>query len=128
MVHADEVDIHLNPKIGPDRMLPGTQRLVLTPGNNEKRYLVGAYDPANNRVVYVEGDRQRLHFLPPYCPNENRLERLWLDLHANVTRNHRNRTIEALLEQVHGYPAERFDIQRRLLLVACCRITEGHSG
>ena len=37
VVFADEVDIHLNPKIGPGRMLPGTQRLVLTPGNNEKR-------------------------------------------------------------------------------------------
>ena len=166
MVYADEVDIHLNPKLGPDWMLPGTQRLVLTPGNNQKRYLAGAFDPANNRLVYVEGDRKaswlfinllralletydrgetihvildnyivhksrvtrtwlaefgdrlRLHLLPPYCPSETRIERLWLDLHANVTRNHRNRTIDALLEQVHGYLAERFDIQRRLLLVA----------
>ena len=30
-----------------------------------------------------------LHFLPPYCPDDNRIERVWLDLHANVTRNHR---------------------------------------
>ncbi len=29
-----------------------------------------------------------LHFLPPYCPEENRIERRWLDLHGNVTRNH----------------------------------------
>ena len=64
------------------------------------------------------GDRLRLHFLPPYCPDENRIERLWLDLHAHVTRNHRNRTSEALLERVHGYFAERFDIQRRFVLVA----------
>ncbi|MFP2924295.1 hypothetical protein ACLESO_03555 [Pyxidicoccus sp. 3LG] len=34
-----------------------------------------------------------LHFLPPYCPEGNRIERLWLDLHANVTRNHRCRTL-----------------------------------
>lgn len=166
VVYADEVDIHLNPKIGPDWMLPGTQRLVLTPGNNEKRYLAGAYEPLNDRIVYVEGDRKaswiflnllralletyeyaksihvildnfiihkslvtkawlaefgtrlQLHFLPPYCPNENRIERLWLDLHANVTRNHRQRTIEALLDRVHGYLAHRFDTQRRILLVA----------
>ena len=39
-------------------MLPGTQRLVLTPGNNEKRYLAGAYEPLNDRLVYVEGDRK----------------------------------------------------------------------
>jgi transposase len=131
-------------------MLPGTQRLVLTPGNNEKCYLAGAYDPWNHRLVYVAGDRKaswiflnllralleaydrtetihvildnyiihksrvtqawlaefgdrlKLHFLPPYCPSENRIERLWLDLHANVTRNHRQRTIDALLDRVHG--------------------------
>lgn len=166
VVYADEVDIHLNPKIGPDWMLPGTQRLVLTPGNNEKRYLAGAYEPLRDRLVYVEGDRKaswiflnllralietydraemvhvildnyiihksrvtqawlaefgdrlRLHFLPPYCPNENRIERIWLDLHANVTRNHRHRTIDGLLDRVHGYLAERFDTRRRLLLVA----------
>ena len=166
VVYADEVDVHLNPKIGPDWMLPGTQRLVMTPGNNEKRYLAGAYEPLRARLVYVQGDRKaswiflnllrallesyedaetihvildnyiihksrvtqawlaqfgdrlRLHFLPPYCPNENRIERIWLDLHANVTRNHHQRTIEALLERVHSYLAERFDTRRRILLVA----------
>jgi hypothetical protein len=34
------------------------------------------------------GGRIRLHFLPPDCPKENRIERVWEDLHANVTRNH----------------------------------------
>jgi transposase len=166
VVYSDEVDVHLNLKIGPDWMLPGTQRLVLTPSNNEKRYLAGAYEPLHDRLVYVEGhrkaswiflnllralietykdaetiqvildnyiflksrvtqawlaefgDRLRLHFLPPYCPNENRIERIWLDLHANVTRNHRQRTIDGLLDRVHGYLAERFDTRRRLRLVA----------
>lgn len=166
VVYADEVDIHLNPKIGPDWMLPGTQRLVLTPGKNEKRYLAGAYEPRRKRLVYVEGDRKaswiflnllralleayddakrihvildnyvihkslvtkawlaqfgdriQLHFLPPYCPNENRIERLWLDLHANVTRNHQQRTIAALLERVHEYLANRFATERMLLLAA----------
>ena len=62
------------------------------------------------------GDRLRLHFLPPYCPNENRIERIWLDLHANVTRNHRQRTIEAPLDRVHRYLAKRFETQRRCYL------------
>ena len=166
VLYIDEVDIHLNPRIGPDWMLPGRQRLVMTPGQNEKRYLAGAYEPRQQRLVYVEGDRKaswlflnllralletyedarmihvildnyiihksnvtlawmaehgrriRLHFLPPYCPNENRIERLWLDLHANVTRNHKQKTIAALLDRAHGYLAERFDVERRLLLVA----------
>lgn len=160
--YVDEVDIHLNPKIGPDWMLPGTQRVVVTPGNNEKRYLAGAYDPIHQRLIYVEGDRKaswlflnllralldacrelrvihlildnyiihksrltlawrrehgvrlRLHFLPPYCPNENRIERLWLDLHANVTRNHPCRTIAELMRAVHRYLAERFDLSEVL--------------
>lgn len=163
VVFADEVDIHLNPKIGPDWMLPGTQRIVVTPGKNQKRYLAGAYEPLHDRLVYVEadrkaswiflnllhalletydraktihvildnyiihkskvtmawlaqfGDRLRLHFLPPYCPNENRIERVWLDLHANVTRNHQQKNLGALLERVHRYLAERFDTRRRLL-------------
>ena len=50
--------IHLDPKIGPDWMLPGTQRLVITPDNNERRYLAGAYEPLRGRLVYVEGERK----------------------------------------------------------------------
>lgn len=44
-----------------------------------------------------------LHFLPPYDPNDNRIEHLWLDLHANVTRNHRYPTIDELLQNVYEY-------------------------
>src|SRR5262249_39458195 len=49
------------------------------------------------------GGRIRLHFLPPYSPKENRIERVWEDLHANVTRNHTCRTIEALMAEVREY-------------------------
>ena len=166
VLYVDEVDVHLNPKIGPDWMLPGTQREVMTPGKNEKRHLAGAYDPTHPRLVYVTGDHKaswlflnllralldayrwarrihlildnyvihksrltlawlahhgaklRLHFLPPYCPNENRIERLWLDLHANVTRNHRCHTIDELLRAVHGYLAGRFDLAQVIAYAA----------
>ena len=37
-----------------------------------------------------------LHLLPPYSPEHNPIERLWKEVHANVTRNHRCRTIEVL--------------------------------
>lgn len=49
------------------------------------------------------GNRVVLHFLPPYCPDDNRIERVWLDLHANVTRNHRCKTIEELMGNVARY-------------------------
>lgn len=149
--YVDEVDIDLNPRIGPDWTLPGQQRWVLTPGQNVKRFLAGALSHRTGHLVWVEGDqkrswlflnllrallrhyrraralhlildnytihrsrivqaalsewggRLRLHFLPPYCPEENRIERLWLQLHANVTRNHRCRTIRRLLAKVRRF-------------------------
>src|SRR5262249_25418077 len=58
VVYADEVDIHLNPKVGPDWMRRGRQKEVLTPGCNEKCYLAGAWDPKARRLTYVEGERK----------------------------------------------------------------------
>ena len=47
--------------------------------------------------------RIRLLFLPPYCPDENRIERLWQDLHANVTRNPKHKTLRSLCAAVADY-------------------------
>lgn len=150
-VFEDEVDIHLNPKIGPDYMLPGTQKKVSTPGVNKKRYLAGALNAFSGQLTWVEGESKnselfmrlvfqlgwdyphakrihlivdnysihkshftklmllqcdgkvRLHFLPPYCPDENRIERVWLDLHANVTRNHQCATMDELMKEVRHW-------------------------
>jgi transposase len=44
-----------------------------------------------------------LHFLPPYCPDYNRIERIWKDLHDNVTRNHTCRSMRELLREVIAY-------------------------
>ena len=50
------------------------------------------------------GGKFRLHFLPPYCPDDNRIERkVWREMHANVTVNHRRETIEALCADVVWY-------------------------
>jgi transposase len=152
VLYSDEVDIHLNPKIGRDWMLRGEQRRIVTPGKNEKFYLAGALDVrtgalhttgtarksaalfcellklltksydarvrrihlivdnygihsahATRRVLKELGGRIVLHFLPPYCPDANRIERVWQDLHANVTRNHRCKTMKALLGNARAY-------------------------
>ena len=55
------------------------------------------------RFLAQFGDRVVLHFLPPYCPDDNRIERVWLDLHSNITRNHRCRTMEELMVQVVAF-------------------------
>lgn len=150
-VYVDEVDIHLNPKIGADWMLEGLQKNVLTPGKNDKRYLAGALNATTGRLTWVEwerktsdlfilllwqlvkdypqalcihivldnfkihdshrtrialaalGSRVKLHFLPPYCPDHNRIERVWKDLHDNVTRNHTCRTMPELMKEVYAY-------------------------
>jgi transposase len=149
--YVDEVDIHLNPKIGADWMLPGQQREIVTPGKNEKRYVAGALDAASGSLLWVSAKRKNsdifckllwrlvaecrsarrihvildnygihksrltrrivegfagrvvLHFLPPYCPDDNRIERVWLDLHANVTRNHRCADIHDLMLKVTSF-------------------------
>jgi transposase len=49
------------------------------------------------------GKKVRLHFLPPYCPDENKIERLWKDLHDNVTRNHTCATMDELMSNVSDY-------------------------
>lgn len=151
-VWADEADVDLNPRVGFDWMLPGTQRRVPTPGRNVKRYFAAAMDARTDRLVWVKGGRKdsrlfidllkrllkeypdeavvhvvldnycvhssrqtrlwlaefgqrlRLHFLPPYCPDDNRIERkVWREVHANVTVNHRCATIEELVAEVVYY-------------------------
>ena len=87
------------------------------------RHLAGMYPQA--RVLHVIVDnysihrsrqtrlalagmpRVKLHFLPPYSPTFNPIERVWLDLHAEVTRNHRCRTMEGLLAEVRHYLGHR---------------------
>ena len=153
IVYEDEVDIHLNPKIGPDWMLPGQQKKVVTPGVNKKRYIAGALNARTGEIVYVTAEKKDsdlfirllaklkkvypnakrihlildnysihsskkvqislrhfaknfvLHFLPPYSPQHNQIEKLWKQVHDNITRNHKCWAIEQLLEKVERFLA-----------------------
>ena len=125
----------------------------MTPGQNRKHYVAGAYHPPTDTLVTVDGPSKRsalfvelanelarrfadrgrvhlvvdnyiihkskitqrglemldgkvvLHFLPPYSPDYNPIERVWWDLHAHVTRNHRHLNWDALLSHVRTYVA-----------------------
>lgn len=151
VVYEDEVDIHLNPKIGLDWMNYGEQKEVVTPGQNEKRHIAGTIDARTGHITWVEADKKDsmlfivllhelrhqypeatkihlildncrihkseltksviaylggqivLHFLPPYCPQENKIERLWEDLHGEVTRNHTCMTMSQLMRRVRKF-------------------------
>jgi transposase len=154
-VYEDEVDVHLNPKIGLDWTGYGQQKEAWTPGQNEKRYLAGAKDVRTGQLHWVEGEKKdswlflemlhkltvayagakvihvildnfsihsskivivalshfasrvSLQFLPPYSPDENAIERVWQDLHANVTRNHTCASMAELMQEVRHYLNER---------------------
>jgi transposase len=55
VVYEDEIDIHLNPKLGLDWMNRGQQKLVMTPGKNEKAYVAGTLDAHTREVLWVGG-------------------------------------------------------------------------
>jgi putative transposase len=46
------------------------------------------------------GHRIVIHYLPKYAPDTNPIERLWWHLHEAITRNHRCRSLEELLQLV----------------------------
>jgi putative transposase len=164
VVFQDEVDVHLNPKIGSCWMVRGEQTEVVTPGNNEKRHFAGSLHwrtgrlllsaPARRRnaelfishlddlrrrlrgyrVIHVVCDNARfhdcravraflarhpgrivLHSLPKYAPETNPIERIWWHLHETITRNHRCRSIDELLEQIHEWAAAQSDFHRQTI-------------
>jgi putative transposase len=151
-VFEDEVDVHLNPKIGSCWMPCGEQAEVETPGNNDKRHLAGSLvwrtgtllvspaGPRRNadlflahlndlryrlrtyRVIHVIcdnasfhdcrklndylamwGHRIRVHYLPKYAPETNPIERIWWRMHERITRNHRCKDIDSLLQKIFGW-------------------------
>jgi putative transposase len=58
MVFADELDIHLLPKVGAAWMPKGRQEEVMTPGTNEKHYLAGALNLATGKILHCLGPRK----------------------------------------------------------------------
>ena len=59
---------------------------------HKSRYTVEALEAMDERI--------QLHFLPPYSPENNPIEGLWKQLHNNVTRNHRHKSMPELWKDV----------------------------
>jgi putative transposase len=58
VVFADELDIHLLPKVGCAWMPKGTQLEVMTPGQNQKHYLAGALELTTGTLHHCLGSRK----------------------------------------------------------------------
>jgi putative transposase len=58
MLFADELDIHLLPKVGCAWMPAGTQLEVMTPGQNQKHYLAGALELSTGTLHPCLGPRK----------------------------------------------------------------------
>ena len=104
VVFSDEVDIHLNPKIGRDWMLPGQQRRVLTPGKNAKHYLAGALDARTGEIHWVEHERKTTHL---FLLMLERLVEVYSDapkIHVILDNYviHKTRTVQAWLKSDIG--------------------------
>lgn len=53
------------------------------------------------------GERIALHYLPTYAPQTNPIERVWWHLHEEITRNHRCRTMDELLDLTFAWLDQR---------------------
>src|SRR5262249_28931260 len=58
VLFADELDIHLLPKVGYQWMPQGETVKLVTPGQNQKHYLAGALEPKTGRILYCMGSRK----------------------------------------------------------------------
>jgi DDE superfamily endonuclease/Winged helix-turn helix len=156
LVFADELELHLLPKVGA-QWTPRGQRLeIVTPGQDQRCYVAAALDFRTGRLmhrtgakkncflfldllraldraypgacfrqVYVVADNYRIHtagdvrrwlarhprfillWLPRYCPKANPIERVFGNLHDQITRNHHHCTLPPLLAEVQRYLRRR---------------------
>lgn len=104
VVWEDEADIDLNPRIGPDYMLPGQQKQVPTPGQNVKRYVAAALDAHHDRLVWVTGARKHsglfIELLRALLRRYGR--RRVIHLILDNFRIHKSRQVQAFLGSCRG--------------------------
>src|SRR3989441_142969 len=58
VLFADELDIHLLPKVGYQWMPKGATVKLVTPGQNQKHYLAGALEPRTGRLLHCTSPRK----------------------------------------------------------------------
>jgi putative transposase len=74
-VFSDEVEVHLNPKVGCMWMRRGAQAAVQTPGTNERRVLAGSIHWRTGRVFLTEGRPKEGRSAALFCRHLDDLRR-----------------------------------------------------
>lgn len=102
---ADELDIHLLPKLGYEWMLKGTQTQVMTPGTNQKSYLAAALNSVTGKLLHVVGERKNrflfidlLKAIDRACPAQK-----FASVYV-VVDNYRIHTAKAVVEWLAQHP------------------------
>ena len=102
--YQDEADLHLNPKIGATYIKRGQQPIVLTPGQNIKRYIFGALNARTGRIISGITERKNaamfVEFLKYLSATYRRAKRIHLVLDNYII--HKARVVMNYLEQING--------------------------
>jgi transposase len=101
-VFQDEVDVHLNPKLGSMWMLRGQQAEVKTPGNNVKRHLAGSLVwRTNTLLVSPPGTRRNTALFLEHLDDLRRRLRTYRKIHVicDNAAFHKSRAVQRYLEQ-----------------------------
>ncbi len=101
-VFQDEVDVKLNPEIGSCWTLRGEQAEVLTPGNNQKRYVAGSLNWRTGRLLVSEpGTRRNSTLFIEHLEDLRRRLRSYKVIHvvADNASFHDSRAVKQYLEK-----------------------------
>ena len=101
---ADEVDLNLNPKVGPVLAPQGQRPERVTPGQNKKRYLAGTYNPRTGHLIWVRDTRKASELFIELCQEVARRYRGWGTIHLVVDNctTHSSKKTRAALEELDG--------------------------
>ena len=102
--YQDEADLHLNPKIGPTYLKRGQQPVVLTPGQNVKRYIFGALNARTGRIIHGIAEHKNAQvfsqFLDFLSRSYRRARRIHLVLDNYII--HKAHCVRQCLEALNG--------------------------
>ena len=106
IVFTDEVDINTNPKLGAMWMERGRQALVVTPGNNEKRYLAGSLNWRTGTLIATPGKRRNGELFVAHLEELRRHFRCYRKVHVicdNAAFHKKGAVVSYLKEWGHRF-------------------------